>query len=316
VTCLVIAHRGASGYRPEHTLEAYALAIALGTDYIEPDLVVTADGELVARHENELSATTDVGDRPEFAHRHRTNVVDGRAVSGWFVEDFTLAELKTLRARERLGDVRPHNLVYDGQFAVPTFAEIVALAREESSRLGRPVGVCPEIKQPAHFARLGLWRVDALLAVLRENGSPLPVYIQSFDPGCLRALAARTTIPLVQLVHSNIAMLSPYGLREISTYAHALGVHKSLLGPRDRSGRLTRPTDLADRAHDAGLAVWAWTFRSENVFLPPELRRGTVDAGYGDADAEYAAFRALGVDAVFTDHPDMAVQALGQPALL
>jgi glycerophosphoryl diester phosphodiesterase len=222
VTCLVIAHRGASGYRPEHTLEAYDVAIAIGADYIEPDLVVTGDGVLVARHENELSATTDVGDRPEFAHRRRTNVIDGR-------------------------------------FAIPTFGEILDLARERSSRLGRPVGVCPEVKQPAHFAHLGLRHDDALLAGLLERGSRLPVCIQSFDPDYLRAPVVRTTVPLVQLVRRDVAMLTPYGLRETSTYAHVLGVHKSLLAPRDRSGRLTTPTDLADRAHDAGLAVYAWT---------------------------------------------------------
>lgn len=317
VSCLVIAHRGASGYRPEHTIEAYHVAIALGADYIEPDLVVTADGVLVARHENEISATTDVVDRPEFARRRRTNVVDGRTVIGWFVEDFTLAELKTLRARERLPEVRPHNQIYDGQFAVPTFEEIVDLARAESGRLGRPIGVYPEIKQPAHFARLGLPHDNALLSILRRDGAGLPVYIQSFDPACLRALATRTTIPLVQLVHrDDIGMLSPYGLREISTYAHVLGAHKSLLVTPDPDDRQTRPSGLVERAHDAGLAVHAWTFRGENAFLPLEFRRSAAGAEYGDAAAEYATFRALGVDGVFTDHPDTAVTALAQPALL
>ena len=148
MTCLVISHRGASGYRPEHTLESYQLAIEQGADFIEPDLVITADGALVARHENEISATTDVGDRPEFAHRRRTTVVEGRSVTGWFVEDFTLTELKTLRARERLPEIRPHNQLYDDLFAVPTFEEILDLAQAESIRLGRPIGVYPEIKQP------------------------------------------------------------------------------------------------------------------------------------------------------------------------
>jgi glycerophosphoryl diester phosphodiesterase len=314
VTCLVIAHRGASGYRPEHTLESYQLAIELGADYIEPDLVVTADGVLVARHENDLSATTDVRDRPEFADRRRTNVVAGRAVSGWFVEDFTLTELQTLRARERLPEVRPHNQLYDDRFMVPTFDEILALARAESSRLRRPVGVYPEIKQPAHFARLGLRHDVALLSSLSSLGAGLPVHIQSFDPACLRALAAQTTHPLVQLVHDEVSKLSPYGLREISTYAAVLGVHKSLLIPQEPTSRLSNPTDLVDRAHDAGLAVHAWTFRSENAFLPLELRRGSADAGYGDALAEYAMVHELGVDGVFTDHPDVALAALAQPA--
>jgi glycerophosphoryl diester phosphodiesterase len=311
----VIAHRGASGYRPEHTLQAYQVAIALGADYIEPDLVVTADGVLVARHENEISATTDVSVRPEFADRRRTQIVDGKTVTGWFVEDFTLAELKTLGARERLPDVRPHNQIYDGQFAVPTFEEILDLALTESDRLGRLVGIYPEIKQPAHFAHLGLRDDAALLSILRRHGPGLPVYIQSFDPTCLRALAERTTMPLVQLVHRNLAQLTPYGLREISTYAHVLGAHKSLLVARDKAGRLSS-TGMVERAHQAGLAVHAWTFRSENAFLPTELRRGTADASYGDAAAEYATFQALGVDGVFTDHPDIAVTALAQLALL
>ena len=316
MTCLVIAHRGASGYRPEHTLESYQVAIELGADYIEPDLVVTADGVLVARHENDLSATTDVRDRPEFAHRRRENVVCGQAVSGWFVEDFTLAELQTLRARERLPEVRPHNQVYDDRFTVPTFDEILALAQTESSRLQRPVGVYPEIKQPAYFADLGLRHDNALLSSLSRFGAGLPMHIQSFDPMCLRALAARTTYPLVQLVHDDLSMLSPHRLREISTYAAVLGVHKSLLIPQDATGRLMTPTGMVERAHDAGLAVHAWTFRSENAFLPPEFRRGTVDAGYGDAIAEHATFDALGVDGVFTDHPDVAVAAVAQPVWL
>ena len=315
VTCLVIAHRGASGYRPEHTLESYRLAIALGADYIEPDLVITADGALVARHENEVSASTDVAARPEFADRRRTAVVDGRSVTGWFVEDFALAELKTLRARERLPEIRPHSQLYDDVFSVPTFEEILDLAQVEAGRLGRPIGVYPEIKQPAHFARLGLRHDDAMLSALRDHGSGLPVYIQSFDPTCLRALSARTAVPLVQLVENETELLTPYRLREISTYAHVLGAHKSLLMPLDQAGRLATPTGLVERAHDAGLAVHAWTFRSENAFLPPELRDGTAKAGYGDAAAEYASFRALGVDGVFTDHPDLAVAAFAQQAV-
>jgi glycerophosphoryl diester phosphodiesterase len=316
VTCLVIAHRGASGYRPEHTLEAYQVAIELGADYIEPDLVVTADGVLVARHGDEISATTDVGDRPEFAHRRRTNIIDGRPSTGWFVEDFTLAELQTLRARERLPGVRPHNQVYDDRFAVPTFDQILDLAQAEASRLGRPVGVYPEVKQPAHFAAAGLSHDEALLSSLRGVAAGIPVHVQSFDSAFLRTMVARTAVPLVQLVYDNEVMLTPYGLREVSTYAHVLGVHKSLLLPRDRTGRMAAPTGLVERAHDAGLAVHAWTFRSENAFLPRELRRGTAAAGHGDAAAEYATFHTLGVDGVFTDHPDVALAALGQPALV
>ncbi|MBD0292161.1 MAG: glycerophosphodiester phosphodiesterase [Jiangellaceae bacterium] len=307
---VVIAHRGASGYRPEHTLEAYRLAIGLGADYIEPDLVLTADGVLVARHENEISISTDVADHPEYARRRTTKAVGGRMVSGWFVEDFTLAELRTLRAKERLPWARPHNTRYDGQFSVPTFEEILELVLVESRRIGRPVGVYPEIKLPAHFAGVGLSHEEPLLAALRRAGPEVPVYVQSFDPSCLRSLAARTALPLVQLVDHDVDLLTPYGLREVSTYAQVLGAHKSLLLSTDGAGWLHAPTGLVDRAHDAGLAVHSWTFRSENAFLPAELRRGVAAWEFGDAESEYAAFRALEVDGVFTDHPDMAVTAL------
>jgi glycerophosphoryl diester phosphodiesterase len=311
--CIVVAHRGASGYRPEHTLEAYRLAIAQGADYIEPDLVVTADAVPVARHENEISTTTDVADHPEFANRLATKDINGRRVTGWFVEDFTLAELRTLRARERMPGLRSHNQLYDDQFMVPTLTEILELARTESARLGRPIGVYPEIKLPAYFATLGLRVADATVEQLRQTGSGLPVYLQSFDPDCLRTLAEHTAIPLVQLVGQPSALLEPWGLREVSTYAQVLGVHKALLIPRDNGGRLTEPSGLTGRAHDAGLAVHAWTFRSENPFLPAEMRVGVADSAHGDTAAEYAAFLALGVDGVFTDHPDIAVAALAQP---
>lgn len=323
---LVIAHRGASGYRPEHTLEAYRLAIALGADFIEPDLVLTRDGVLVARHENEIGVTTNVADHPEFASRHATKDVDGRTVTGWFVEDFTLAELKALRCRERLSGLRQHNQLYDDRFAVPTLEEILDLVREEAVRRGRPVGVCPETKHPTHFAGLGLLHEDALLDALARSGWELPVYIQSFEPWVLRRLARRTSLPLVQLVdvsgrppdferaadpRTYADLLTPSGLREVSTYAQVLGTHKSLLVPRDADGRLGSPSGLVQRAHAAGLTVHAWTFRNENAFLPAERRRGVEKAAYGDAFGEYATFLALGVDAVFTDHPDTAVAALG-----
>ena len=315
VTCLVIAHRGASGYRPEHTLESYRLAIALGADYIEPDLVITADGALVARHENEVSASTDVAARPEFADRRRTAVVDGRSVTGWFVEDFALAELKTLRARERLPEIRPHSQLYDDVFSVPTFEEILDLAQAEAGRLGRPIGVYPEIKQPAHFARLGLRHDDAMLSALRDHGSGLPVYIQSFDPACLRALSARTAVPLVQLVENETELLTPYRLREISTYAHVLGAHKSLLMPLDQAAGWRRrrawssaPTTPGWRCTRGPSAARTHSCRRSSVMAP--RKRDTRDAA-----AEYARFRALGLDGVFTDHPDLAVAAFAEPAV-
>jgi glycerophosphoryl diester phosphodiesterase len=309
---LVIAHRGASGYRPEHTLESYRVAIALGADYVEPDLVVTADGVLVARHENEIGATTDVATHPRFADRRTTKAVAGREVTGWFVEDFSLAELKMLRARERLPHLRAHNRTYDGRFDVPTFDEIVDLVLAESRRRGRLIGVYPEIKQPSHFAALGLQHEGPLLASLRRAGPHLPAYIQSFDPATLRAMAARTTVPLVQLVGHDGDLLTPRGLREVSTYAQVLGPRKDLVGTRDDSGG---PIGLVDRAHEAGLAVHAWTFRNENAFLAPVDRRGSEVAAFGDALGEYTKFLSLGVDGVFTDHPDTALSAVAaQPS--
>jgi glycerophosphoryl diester phosphodiesterase len=301
------------------------LAIALGADFVEPDLVVTADGVLVARHENEIGTTTDVADHGEFARRRTTKEVDGRTVTGWFVEDFTVAEIKTLRARERLPALRQHNQLYDDRFTVPTFDEILELVREESMRRGRLVGVCPETKHPTYFAGLGLLHEDALLDSLRRLAPQLPIYIQSFEPWALRRLARRTSLPLVQLVNvggrppdfdragdarTYSDLLTPSGLREISTYAQVLGTHKSLLVPRDPDGRLGPPSGLVEGARDAGLEVFAWTFRNENAYLPADRRRGVEKAAYGDAFGEYARFLELGVDAIFTDHPDTAVAAL------
>jgi len=309
---LVIAHRGASGYRPEHTLESYRVAIALGADYVEPDLVVTADGVLVARHENEIGATTDVATHPRFANRRTTKAVAGRQVTGWFVEDFSLAELKLLRARERLPHLRAHNRAYDGRFDVPTFDEIVDLVLAESRRQGRLIGVYPEIKQPSHFAALGLRHEGPLLVSLRRAGAQLPAYIQSFDAGALRALASKTTSPLVQLVGSDDDLLTPRGLREVSTYAQVLGPRKDLVGARNGAGR---PGHLVERAHEAGLAVHVWTFRNEDAFLAPAHRRGPEVAAFGDPLSEYATFLGLGVDGVFTDHPDTARSAVAaQPS--
>jgi glycerophosphoryl diester phosphodiesterase len=318
----IVAHRGASGYRPEHTLEAYRLAIALGADFIEPDLVVTADGVLVARHENELSTSTDVASHPEFAGRRTTKNVAGNLVTGWFVEDFTAAELATLRARERLPDLRQRNLLYDRRSPVPTFAEVVDLARAESDRLGRPVGVYPETKLATYFAGLGLAHDEPLLSDLAAAGPDVPVLIQSFEPSSLQRLADRVDVPLVQLIDATgqphdfagdgrtyADLVTPSGLAEVAGYADVIGVHKSLLIPRRPDGRLGEPSGLADRARAAGLAVHAWTFRNENAFLPAEHRRGTDNREFGDAFAEYDAFLGLGVQGLFTDFPDTALAA-------
>lgn len=315
---LVIAHRGASGYRPEHTPAAYSLAAALGADYLEPDLVATLDGVLVARHENEISGTTDIADHPVFADRRITKIVDGTAVTGWFVEDFTYEELRTLRARERMPALRCANTAYDGRESIPTFDDVVALARQESARLGRPIGVFPEIKHPTYFRRLGLPLEELLaerivsLGLNRGGNKPAEVMVQSFEPTSLRRLAVMTDVPLVQLIDSDGApndflrvgdrrtfadLIEPAGLREISTYARVLAPHKDLVIPRTASGALDAPTSLVDQAHRAGLAVHLWTFRAEQRFLPIGL----------DLAAELARFAATGIDGVFADHPDIAV---------
>jgi glycerophosphoryl diester phosphodiesterase len=314
---LIIAHRGASGERPEHTLAAYQLAIDQGADYIEPDLVMTRDGVLVARHENEIGETTDVAKRPEFASRRTTRQIDGRAVTGWFTEDFTLAELKSLRARERLPQLRPANTAYDGQFEVPTFAEVIALAKRAER------GIYPELKHPTYFASIGLDMEDALVRALSEAGwtdKADPVFVQCFEVGPLQRLRSRTRVRLVQLTadegapadrpyRSYRAMLTPEGLKEIATYADAIGPAKSLIVPRAPDGRSLGPTRLVEQAHGAGLKVHSWTMRSENAFLPTELRRGEDQRARGDALAEYRLFSGLGVDGLFSDHPADAVAA-------
>jgi glycerophosphoryl diester phosphodiesterase len=300
---IVIAHRGASGHRPEHTLESYRLAIEMGADFVEPDLVSTMDGVLIARHENEIGGTTDVADR--FPDRKRTKTVDGRSIAGWFTEDFTLAEIRTLRARERL-PFRSH--AYDGQFGIPTFDEVIELAGRLGSARGRAVGVYPETKHPTYFRSIGLPLEDAILASLQTHGlnrRDAPVFIQSFELDNLRALRPKTSVRLVQLV-SNTSMLTPDRLKDIATYADGIGPEKRLVVPVKADGTLGPPTDLVDRAHALGLVVHVWTIRIEKEFLP---------AGYtGRPEAEFEQFRALGVDGVFTDFPDVAVRVYrGKP---
>ena len=293
---IVIAHRGASGHRPEHTLEGYTLAVEMGADFIEPDLVSTKDGVLIARHENEIGGTTDVADR--FPDRKRTKTIDGQSITGWFSEDFTLAEIKTLRARERL-PFRSHT--YDGQFQIPTFDEVIELAQKLGTARGRPVGIYPETKHPTYFRGIGLPLEESLLASLEKHGwnrRDSPVFIQSFEPGNLRALRPKTTVRLIQLV-SSAALVDDAGLKQIASYADGIGAEKSLVVPVAADGSLGKPTDLVTRAHAAGLLVHIWTIRVDKEFLP---------AGYhGDARAEFAQFRELGVDGVFTDFPDVAV---------
>lgn len=320
----VFAHRGASGYRPEHTLAAYALAIRMGADYIEPDLVSTKDGVLVARHENEISGTTDVADHPEFAQRKTTKTVDGRPISGWFTEDFTLQELKTLRAKERLPAVRPGNTRYDGRYDIPTFDEVLALATSESRRRGRAIGVAPETKHPTYFQSIGLPLERPLLRSLTKAGlntKHAKVVIQSFETSNLRSLAQRTPVSLVQLTSASGApydlvtvgdprtyadLMSPAGLRDVATYADWLGPEKSSIIPRDAQGFLKAPTSVVQDAHRAGLKVVAYTFRDENQFLPADFRDGTDPNAKGDIFGELNAYFATGLDGIFADYPDSA----------
>ena len=302
---LVIAHRGASGYVPEHTLAAYRLAIEQGADFIEPDLVISKDGVLVVRHENEISGTTDVAEHPEFASRRATKLIDGRAVPGWFAEDFTLAELKTLRARERLPKLRVANTRFDGQFEIPTFEEVLELA----ARAPRTVGVYPETKHPAYFESIGLPLEEPLVKALDRRGwrsKDAPVYLQSFEARSLRKLRGMTGLRLVQLLEDK----APYDLAAIASYADAAGPNKNLLIPRRPDGTLGEATGFVREAHRLGLAVHAWTFRAENSFLPKDLRVGEEPARAGDLEGELARFLALGLDGFFTDQPDIGVRAV------
>ncbi|MFD0848276.1 glycerophosphodiester phosphodiesterase [Sphingosinicella xenopeptidilytica] len=312
---IVIAHRGASGLLPEHTIAAYTRAIDDGADFIEPDLVPTRDGTLVARHENEISGTTDVAARAEFADRKATKTIDGVSVTGWFTEDFTLAELKTLRARERLPELR--GTANDGRFEIPTLGEIIALAK------ARGVGIYPETKHPSYFASIGLSLEPKLVAALDAAGwrdADAPVFIQSFEVNNLKRLDAMTGVRLIQLVaaeggpadgaHETYAeMLTPEGLKAVAAYADGIGPEKTLVIARGPDMRLAAPTRLVADAHTAGLKVHPWTFRAENYFLPADHRQGEDPRAHGDLGAEIRAYLAAGVDGVFSDFTAEAVAA-------
>ena len=314
---IVIAHRGASGERPEHTIASYTLAIEQGADFIEPDLVLTKDGVLIARHENEISETTDVSAKPEFADRKKTKTIDGQQMTGWFTEDFTLAELKTLRTKERLPQLRKANMAYDGQFEVPTFEEILELAK------ARGVGIYPETKHPSYFASIGLPHEAPLLALLTKYGhtdKTAPVFIQSFEVENLKALRGKTKVRLVQLMDEKgsppdradltyPAMATAEGLKTIATYADGVGPNKALVIPRTLLSNLGEPTGLVADAHKLGLAVHPWTFRRENYFLPLGAKSGINPAAYGDLESEIRAFLDAGVDGIFSDNPTQAVVA-------
>jgi glycerophosphoryl diester phosphodiesterase len=309
---LIIGHRGASGYRPEHTLASYTLAARMG-------------GVLVARHEPNITDTTNVADHPEFADRKTTKTIDGATQTGWFTEDFTLRELKTLRAKERLPLVRPQNTKYDGRFQVPTFQQVLNLRARLSRELHRPLGVYPETKHPTYFRSIGLPLEPGLVRTLnrnRLNRRHAPVFVQSFEQDNLRALDPWLRVPLVQLLDEpdlHIAgdpskptyaeLATPEGLRSIAGYADGVGPWKNYIVPRNEDGSSGTPTSFVSDAHAAGLVVHPYTFRRENQYLPLELRSSTDPNGIGDLQAEIQQFFALGVDGVFTDNPDIGVAA-------
>jgi glycerophosphoryl diester phosphodiesterase len=315
---ILIAHRGASGERPEHTLLAYQLAIEQGADFIEPDLVPTKDGVLVARHENNIADTTDVAAHPEFAARKTTKTIDGQSVTGWFTEDFTLAELKTLRAKERLPQVRPSNTRFDGQAEIPTLDEVIALAKREGKARGRTIGIYPETKHPSYFASIGLPLEDRLLDRLKAAGwdrAESPVFIQSFEVKNLQALHARTRVRLIQLMDAHggpadhaqpsyAAMTTPEGLKAVARYAYGIGPDKSMVLPTG-----DKPSTLVADAHAAGLKVHPWTFRAENFFLSAPYRSAGSPADHGRIADEIRYCIGLGVDGFFTDYPHIGYEA-------
>ena len=328
---LVIGHRGASALRPEHTLASYAVAIQNGADFVEPDLVSTKDGVLVIRHENEIGGTTDVATHPEFASRRVTKTVDGVQITGWFTEDFTLAELKTLRARERLAEIRKANTAYDGQFSVPTFDEMIEYVAAESSARGRVIGIIPEIKHSTYFRGVGLPMEDKVLATLAAHAytRTAPVEIQSFEVGNLKYLhgklgEAHPNIRLLQLMDdagehpaddagtTYGAMMTPKGLKAVASYADAIGPSTRSIIPLGKDGRLAPVAPLVHDAHAVGLEVHPYTFRPENHFLAADFRNDAGDAARNEAGsiAEIRAYLATGIDAFFTDDP-----ALGRKAL-
>lgn len=332
---LVVAHRGASGYRPEHTLAAYELAAAMGADYIEPDLVMTKDGVLVDRHEPEIGGTTNVADHPEFAARKTTKNLDGTDVTGWFTEDFTLAELRTLRAKERLPKERQHNTLYDGRYQVPTFEEVLRLRERLSKEHGRTIGIIPEIKHSTYFHAKGLNPEKAFLSQVRAHGlnrTNAPLWLQSFEITNLKAVRkmgyrANSTFlawtgdgrwdgPYDLLSKGDTRKYSdwmkPAGLKEISTFADGIGPEKFFVIPKKADDTLGAPTSLVADAHAVGLKVMPWTFRNENTFMAKDLRNGTDPAAYGRAIDEMVLYLRTGIDGLFTDNPDTGVEARRQ----
>ncbi|MFJ8848124.1 glycerophosphodiester phosphodiesterase [Streptomyces cyaneofuscatus] len=324
----VIGHRGASGYRPEHTLGSYQLALDLGAHIVEQDLVPTKDGHLVCRHENDITATTDVADHPEFAGRKTTKKIDGVSYTGWFTEDFTLAELKTLRATERIPGNRPDNTLYDGRWTIPTFEEVLRWAEQEGRKRKKPVWLYVETKHPTYFRGLGLGLEEPLARLLRRYGRDrrnAPLILQSFEPSSVQRLARLVDTPRIVLLSGPTTrpwdfvesgdprtvadLVKPAGLKWIASYAQGIGPTLDLVIPKDAAGRLTTPTTLVKDAHARGLLLHPYTLRNENSFLPADFRRGTDPNAYGDVFGAAAAYLATGIDGIFSDHPDTALLA-------
>ncbi|MDX3375517.1 glycerophosphodiester phosphodiesterase [Streptomyces sp. ME02-6991-2A] len=324
----VIGHRGASGYRPEHTLGSYQLALDLGAHIVEQDLVPTKDGHLVCRHENDITGTTDVADHPEFAGRKTTKKIDGVSYTGWFTEDFTLAELKTLRATERIPGNRPDNTLYDGRWTIPTFEEVLRWADQEGRKRGKPVWLYVETKHPTYFRSLGLGLEEPLARLLRRYGRDrknAPLILQSFEPSSVQRLARLVDTPRIVLLSGPTTrpwdfvesgdprtvadLVKPAGLKWIASYAQGIGPTLDLIIPKDAAGRLTTPTTLVKDAHARGLLLHPYTLRNENSFLPADFRRGTDPNAYGDVFGAAAAYFATGIDGIFSDHPDTALLA-------
>ncbi|MFI5726483.1 glycerophosphodiester phosphodiesterase [Streptomyces cyaneofuscatus] len=324
----VIGHRGASGYRPEHTLGSYQLALDLGAHIVEQDLVPTKDGHLVCRHENDITATTDVADHPEFAGRKATKKIDGVSYTGWFTEDFTLAELKTLRATERIPGNRPDNTLYDGRWTIPTFEEVLRWADQEGRKRKKPVWLYVETKHPTYFRSLGLGLEEPLARLLRRYGRDrrnAPLILQSFEPSSIQRLARLVDTPRIVLLSGPTTrpwdfvesgdprtvadLVTPAGLKWIASYAQGIGPTLDLVIPKDAAGRLTTPTTLVKDAHARGLLLHPYTLRNENSFLPADFRRGTDPNAYGDVFGAAAAYFATGIDGIFSDHPDTALLA-------
>ncbi|MFF3459332.1 glycerophosphodiester phosphodiesterase [Streptomyces sp. NPDC002730] len=324
----VIAHRGASGYRPEHTLGSYQLALDMGAHVIEQDLVPTKDGHLVCRHENDITGTTDVAAHPEFASRKTTKSIDGVSLTGWFTEDFTLAELKTLRAKERIPANRQENTLYDGRWGIPTFEEVLRWAEKEGRRRGRPVWLHVETKHPTYFRGIGLGLEERLARLLRRYGRDRrnsPVFLQSFEPSSIQRLAGLVDSPRVVLLSAantrpwdfvqagdprTVAdLVKPEGLKWIASYAQGMGPTLDLIIPKDANGKLGTQTTLVRDAHAKGLILHPYTMRNENTFLPADFRRGTDPNAYGDAFGAFKVYFETGIDGIFTDNSDTGLLA-------